>query len=307
MYQFPQSYSALVSGALQAMGTALHGDQVYDQEIHLGAHRATYGAGAQELIDALIDVTAARAARQAEQAAQGQLAHASRVAMLGEMSASIAHEISQPLAAIVTNAYAGMRWLERTTPDVDRAHEILKRIIDAADRATRVIQHIRALARQTEPEMSCLDLNGVVDEALALVQRERFNHRISLQPELASGLPPVRGNGTQLQQVIINLVLNAIQATAAACDRTAAVVIRTSQYGADRLLLAVEDAGVGVEPEKLDRLFSPFYTTKPDGMGMGLSICRSIVAAHAGELRAARNPGPGMTFEFTIPVAREAA
>jgi signal transduction histidine kinase len=166
---------------------------------------------------------------------------------------------------------------------------------------------MRALARRSETQTSSLDLNGVVDEALALVQPEAVSHRIPLHRELASGLPPVLGNGTQLQQVVTNLVLNGVQATAEGRDRNTPVVVRTSRFDAGRLRLAVEDAGVGVGPEKLDRLFSPFYTTKSDGMGMGLSICRSIVDAHGGELRASRNAGPGMTFEFTIPVAWEAA
>ena len=301
MYRYPQPYNAfaIVTGASQAMDAV--------RPIHVCAHRVTYGSGEKEAIGALIDATAARTAQDAVQAAQADLGHASRVAMLGEMSASLAHEISQPLAAIVANANAGRRWLERGMPDISKALASIERILDAADRATRVIEQIRALAKKAEPEMSALDLNDVADQALALVQREAFNHRIMLHRELATGLPPVRGNGTQLQQVIINLVLNGLQATAAASGRTTAVVIRTSRYDADRLLLAVEDAGLGVEPEKMDRLFSPFYTTKPDGMGMGLSICRSIVDAHGGELRAARNVGPGMTFEFTIPVACQPA
>ena len=228
-----------------------------------------------------------------------------RLAQLAEMSATIVHEMSQPLSAIVADAHAGRRWLDRPMPDVDRALASITRIIDSADRAARIIHQVRALATRTEPEMAPVDLNEVVDEALALVRGEVLDRRIPVQPVLASGLPRVRGNRTQLQQVVVNLVMNGLQAMEAADDRTAPVVVRTNRHDAGRLSLAVEDFGVGVDPEKLDRLFSPFYTTKPNGMGMGLSICRAIVDVHGGELRAARNAGPGMTFEVTIPAAPE--
>jgi C4-dicarboxylate-specific signal transduction histidine kinase len=230
-----------------------------------------------------------------------------RLAELAGMSASIAHEISQPLAAIVAHAQAGRHWLERPTPDLARALETMLRIAESAERASRMIHQVRALARRTRPEMAPVDLNEVVGEALALVRHEALDRRIPLRPVLASGLPPVHGNRTQLQQVVVNLVMNGLQATEAAFDRSAAVVIRTGQHGTDRLKLAVEDVGVGVAPDAFGRLFSPFYTTKPDGMGMGLSICRSIADVHGGELRAARNAGPGMTFEFTLPAALDAA
>jgi C4-dicarboxylate-specific signal transduction histidine kinase len=271
--------------------------------IYVEAYRQTCGADEEEIISALID-PASGTARQANETAQAELAHAGRVAMLGEMNASIAHEISQPLAAILANAHAGARWLQRETPDIDHALLTIRQIIDAAQHATRIIQQMRALANKAEPQMSVLDLNGMVDDALTLVRCEALYHRIELRCELASGLPPVRGSATLLRQVVTNLVLNGLQATAAAGNRTT-VVIQTSRYGADHLLLAVEDDGAGVEAEKLNCLFRPFYTTKPHGMGMGLSICRSIVDAHGGELRAARNTGSGMTFEFILPVAQD--
>lgn len=226
-----------------------------------------------------------------------------RLAELAGMSASIAHEISQPLAAIVAHAQAGRRWLERPAPDVEQALATLLRIADSADRAARMIHQVRALAGRMRPEMAPVDLNEVVAEALALVRHEALDRRIPLQPVLAPGLPLVHGNRTQLQQVVVNLVRNGLQATEAVSDRHAPVVVRTGRHGADRLKLAVEDLGVGVAPDALGHLFSPFYTTKPDGMGMGLSICRSIADVHGGELRANRNAGPGMTFEFTLPAA----
>lgn len=304
----------------QQIDRSLAGDHIYDHEnralmpdgtvkrIHVRAHRVTYASGQDEIVGALIDVTAARTADEALQAAQAHLAHASRVTMLGEMSASIAHEVSQPLAAIIMSGEAGRRWLARATPDIDRALEAIDGMVGSADHATRIIQNIRALARKAEPVMSPLDVNGVIEEALALVQREASNHRVPLQRALAPGLPPVRGDRTQLQQVIINLVLNGLQATAGsdgsgADDSRLAVTVRTERPDGDRVRIVVEDAGAGVEPDKLGRLFTPFYTTKPNGMGMGLSICRSIVESHGGELRASRNAGRGMTFAFTVPAA----
>lgn len=232
--------------------------------------------------------------------------HADRLVWLAEMSASIVHEISQPLAAIAIDTAASQRWLDRETPDIDRALATMARVAASSDRARRLIDSVRALAEKVALEKSPVDVNEMVDEALALVRHEAQDRHVALQPVLASDLPPVHGNRTQLQQVVVNLVRNGLQATPLAPDRNSAVVVRTSRRGADRLLLAVEDVGVGVAPEKLGRLFSPFYTTKPQGLGVGLSICRSIVVAHGGELRAVRNAGPGMTFEVTIPAAAAA-
>ncbi|MFZ5780444.1 MAG: ATP-binding protein [Pseudomonadota bacterium] len=299
---------------------ALSNDHVYDHEnralmadgtvkhVHVRAHRVTYASGDSEIVGALIDVTATRAADEALQAAQAQLAHAGRIAVLGEMSASIAHEVNQPLAAVITNAEASRRWLDRSVPEIGRALRAIDAAVAAADHAARVIQNIRALARKAAPALSPLDLNGVVEEALALVQREALNRRVPLQRLLDEELPAVRADRTQLQQVVVNLVLNALQATAAqADDDRTAVIVRTERLGGEHVRIAVEDAGIGVPPEELERLFTPFHTTRPDGMGMGLSISRSIVEAHGGELSAMRNAGPGMTFAFTLPMDQAAA
>jgi len=202
-----------------------------DQCIQFETDRGTSVLGQEERIGIPIDVKAAHAAAKVAQANWARRAHADRLALLGEMSASIVHEITQPLAAIATNAQTGRLWLERATPDIDKALGTITRIIDAADRAAKMIQLVRAMAMRIEPEMSSVDLNEVVGEALALVQSEALDRHILLRPVLASGLPPIRGNRTQLQQVIINLVLNSLQAMEAAGDRTTAVVIRTSRYG----------------------------------------------------------------------------
>ena len=233
--------------------------------------------------------------------AQVELAHVSRVATLGEMSASIAHEVNQPLGAIAANGEAGLRWLARDVPQTEEAIAALRLIISDAKRAGNVVGRIRELARKAEPEVAELDVNELVDEAIALVKREMLGHHVTLELQLAAGLPLVRGDRIQLQQVIINLVINAAQAMATVVDRTRVVTIRTEEHEAHDVLVAIRDAGIGMAPESLGRLFSPFYTTKPEGLGLGLSICRSIVEAHGGRIWAARNAGPGMTFKFAIP------
>jgi C4-dicarboxylate-specific signal transduction histidine kinase len=233
--------------------------------------------------------------------AQAELAHVSRVATLGEMSASIAHEVNQPLGAIAFNGEAGLRWLAREVPQTEEAIATMRLIISDAKRASDVVGRIRALARKAEPEIARLDINELVDAAIALVKREMLGHQVMLELQLAPGLPLIRGDRIQLQQVIINLVINAVQAMATVVDHTRVVTIRTQEHAAHNVLVAIQDAGIGMAPEFLDRLFSPFYTTKPQGMGLGLSICRSIVEAHGGRIWACRNTGAGMTFNFAIP------
>jgi PAS domain S-box-containing protein len=228
------------------------------KHLYVRAHRVRYESG-EEIVGAVMDVTEARRAQEALSDAQTQLAHANRVAILGEMSASIAHEVNQPLAAIAANAGASMRWLTRENPDVHEALDAVTQIIGEAER-----------------------------------------RRVTLRLECASGLPAVYGDRIQLQQVIINLVINGIQAMATVADRARTLLIRTHRYDANEILVAVQDAGIGVGSEDLDQLFNAFYTTKPDGMGMGLSISRSIIEAHGGRIWAIRDNGPGMIFQFTV-------
>jgi PAS domain S-box-containing protein len=270
------------------------------KSLYVRAHRVKYESGEEEIVGALMDVTEARKAQEALNEAQVQLAHANRVATLGEMSASIAHEVNQPLAAIVANAGAGVRWLTRESPDIGEALGTIGQIIGEAERASSVIQRIRALSKKADPEMSRLDINRLIDDVLMLVHREALSHRVSLRLDRALGLPPVYGDRIQLQQVIINLVINGIQAMASVTDRPRPLVIRTQQHDANTVSVAVRDAGVGVGSEDLDHLFGAFYTTKSDGMGLGLSISRSIIEAHGGRIWATRNDGPGMTFQFTV-------
>jgi signal transduction histidine kinase len=263
-------------------------------------HRAKYESGEEELVGALMDVTATREAQEALQTAQAELARVARVTALGQMSASIAHEVNQPLASISTTAVAGLRWLTRDVPEVDEARACLSYVVEEANRAAGVIRSVRDLARRADPELIPLDINEVIDEAVALVKPEALRYWVTVQLQPASGLPLVRGDRVQLQQVIINLAMNGVQAMASVTDRVRVLTIRTELRESDEVLVAVEDVGIGTEPEGLDRLFNAFYTTKSDGMGMGLSICRSIVEAHRGEVWASRNIGPGMTFQFTV-------
>jgi PAS domain S-box-containing protein len=270
------------------------------KHLHVRAHRLKYESGQEEIVGALMDVTATRKAQEALQIAQTELAHVTRMTTLGEMSASIAHEVNQPLAAIVTNGEAGLRWLDREVPEIAEALDAIRQIVGEAHRASGVIRGIREFSRKGPPEMIQLDINDVIEEAIALVRHEALRHGVTIRLQPAPGLPMVRGNQIQLQQVIINLVINAVQAMATITDRERVLAIRTQRQDSDQVLVAVEDAGVGIEPGKADRLFSAFYTTKPDGLGMGLSICRSIIDAHGGRVWASRNTGPGMTFQFTI-------
>jgi two-component system sensor kinase FixL len=253
------------------------------------------------------DITERNQAQEALRRAQAELAHVNRVMTLGELTASIAHEINQPLAGIVANGAACLRWLGREPPDLGEARDAVESVISDGMRASDVIQRIRALSRKTDVQMARLDVNGVVDDVVRVVQREALDHRVWLRLELAAALPAVLGDRVQLQQVIINLVMNGMEAMASVTGRPRELVIRSRKGEDEQVLIEVQDAGVGVEPENVDRLFNAFFTTKPNGMGMGLSICRSIVEAHGGRIWATRNTGAGATFQFTLPAPGETA
>jgi PAS domain S-box-containing protein len=243
-----------------------------------------------------------RASEQRFVDAQMELAHVTRITTLGELAASIAHEVNQPLAAVVANAEASLRWLRRATPDLDEACRSVEWIINDGNRASEVIRRVRALANKTEIEKVPLDVNEIIREVITLVQRELIGHRVSLQMELAPALPPVLGDRVQLQQVIINLVMNGAEAMQSVTDRPRELVIRSCQDDTRQVLVGVTDCGVGISAGNADRLFDAFFTTKSGGMGMGLSICRSIMEAHDGRLWATANAPRGATFQFTLPV-----
>jgi two-component system, LuxR family, sensor kinase FixL len=249
------------------------------------------------------DITAHIKAQEALQESQAQLAHATRVTTLGELTASIAHEVNQPLAAIAANASASLRWLDRDPPRVDEVRHSVDSIIADSTRANEVIQRLRSLARKGGFQRVRLNLNDVVNEAVLLVRRELLTQRVALRLELEASLPAILGDPIQLQQVVINLAVNGVQAMSTIFDRPRVLYVRTFQPNPDSARLEVHDSGIGIDPKDVQLLFNAFYTTKSDGMGMGLSISRSIVEAHGGEISTAGAPGQGTIFRVTIPIA----
>lgn len=246
------------------------------------------------------DITDRQAAQDALHQAQADLAHATRVATLGELTASIAHEVSQPLMAVVTNGEAGMRWLRRDPPDLAEVETALGRVIAEGRRASDIVKRIRAFLRKAPSLQDALAVGALVEEAAALVQRELVRAGIRLQVEIETGLPDVRGDRIQLQQILVNLLVNANQAMAGhAGERVLTVAAsRTSDNG---VAIEVADTGPGIAADHLQRLFDPFFTTKPDGMGMGLAICRTTAEAHGGRLSVESLPNQGATFRLTLP------
>jgi PAS domain S-box-containing protein len=253
------------------------------------------------------DLTEHILASEALRDAQMALAHANRVATMGQLTASIAHEVNQPLAGVIANAEACLSWLNRETPDLDAVRRSVEWIIEDSNRANEVIRRVRSLAKKTDLEKAPVDINDVVREAMSLVQRELTSHQASLRMELAPALPMVLGDRIQLQQVIINLVMNGAEATQSVADRPRELVIRSRQDETQEVLVGVTDCGVGILAENADRLFNSFFTTKPNGMGMGLSICRSIIEAHGGRLWFTANVPHGTTFQFALPVNADTA
>jgi PAS domain S-box-containing protein len=234
-------------------------------------------------------------------ALQAELAHATRVTTLGELSASIAHEVGQPLAAIVISGEACLRWLRHSTPQPEEVRACVENMINEGRRASEIVLRVRSLTKGEAPQKTQLELNDVVNEVVALVQRQVVHHRIALQLRLASGLPPVLGDRVQLQQVLINLVINGIQAMADVGADPRELLIESHRDNDEHLVVAVQDCGPGIDPANADRLFDAFFTTKSNGMGMGLSICRSIIEDHGGRVWASSNAGHGATFQFSLP------
>jgi len=234
---------------------------------------------------------------------RSELAHVARAQSLGVLTASIAHEVNQPLSGIITNANTCLRMLAADPPNVDGARETARRTIRDGNRAADVVTRLRALFSRKDATTEPVDLNEAAREVIALSWSELQRSRVILRPELADILPPVTGDRVQLQQVILNLLLNATEAMSSVNDRPRQLVIRTERDEGDRVRLTVQDAGVGLDPQGADKLFEAFYSTKSSGMGIGLSVSRSIIESHHGRLWAAPNDGPGATFAFSIPRA----
>ena len=239
-------------------------------------------------------------AERALREAQAELAHVTRVLAMGELTASIAHEVNQPLAAIVANANAGFRWLANATPNLEEARNAISRIVRDGNRASDVIRRIRALVKKGDTEKTLLDINEVIQEVVSLTHSEIQKSGVVLKMNLAGGLPRIYEDRIQLQQVILNLVMNGIEAMNSIVDRPREMLIRSCEHESDQLLVAVRDSGIGIDSNNLEKIFDTFYTTKSQGMGMGLAISRSIVENHGGKLWAVPNDGPGATFQFTL-------
>jgi C4-dicarboxylate-specific signal transduction histidine kinase len=254
-----------------------------------------------EFVGTAMDVTERRRAEEERQA----LAHANRVATMGQLTASIAHEVKQPIAATVLNAQAALRWLGAQPPELAEVRQALERVAGDGQRAGEVIDRIRALVEKAPPRKEALALNDVICEVIVLLHGEVVKHGIALQTQLAEGLPRIQGDRVQLQQVILNLILNAIEAMRGVGEGARELRVSTVKAGAGGVLVAVRDTGPGLDSAKLERLFEAFYTTKSGGLGMGLSISRSIVEAHGGQLWADANTPHGAFFQFSLP--REAS
>src|SRR5580704_15521305 len=269
--------------------------------LHLVAHGTQAPDGRLEYIGAVQDITERRLAEEALTQARSDLAHVNRVTSLGVLTASIAHEVSQPLSGIITNAGTCLRMLAADPPNVVGARETAKRTIRDGNRASELIMRLRALFTNKESTTEPVDLNEAAQEVIALSLSELQRNRVILRAEFADGLPVVTGDRVQLQQVILNLLKNATDAMSAVDDRPRRLHIKTELSTDDQVRLTVQDAGVGLDPQVMDRLFQAFYTTKNDGMGIGLSVSRSIIERHHGRLWAEQNDGPGASFSFSIP------
>jgi PAS domain S-box-containing protein len=263
---------------------------------------ATQDHAELEYIGAVQDVTARRLSDEARDEARAELAHVARMMSLGALAASIAHELNQPLCGIIANASTCLRMLEADPPDVDGAGETAKRTIRDGNRASEVITRLRALFSKRKFTLESVDLNEATREVIALSLSELQRNRVVLQSELADDLPTITGDRIQLQQVVLNLLRNASDAMVDVYDRPRQLLIRTERENADRVRLTVRDAGVGLDRPSMDKAFDAFYTTKSGGMGIGLSVSRSIIEKHEGHLWAAQNDGPGATFSFAIPL-----
>jgi PAS domain S-box-containing protein len=250
------------------------------------------------------DVEERRKAEEALENAHAELVNLTRLTAIGELSASIAHEVNQPLGAIVTDGEACLRWLNRPEPNLDEARAAVTRMTQEATRASNVVHRIRSLAKRHSPNIAMLDMNQAIVDVIALSRHQILKNRVLLTTELAADLQLAQGDLVQLQQVMVNLIMNAIESVSMKSDQPRELLIASQNRSPDQIIIQVSDSGVGIDPSRMDQIFQPFVTNKPDGMGMGLWISRSIVEAHGGRLWVVQNEGFGATFRFSLPVAQ---
>jgi C4-dicarboxylate-specific signal transduction histidine kinase len=232
---------------------------------------------------------------------QMELAHVNRVTTMGQLAASITHEINQPIGATIANAHAGLRWLEVQPPDLEEVRQALSRIIRDGNRVSEVSGRIRALVKKAPPQKANFEINEAILDVLALTRGEMLKNGVQVATQLAADLPPIEGDRVQVQQVLLNLIINAVEAMSGVSQGRRELAIGTETHASGRVVVAVRDSGQGLNPENSDKIFDAFYTTKPDGLGMGLAICRSIIEGHGGHLRAAPIEPRGAVFQFTLP------
>ena len=267
---------------------------------------AIAGITLADLAALFASVSKRKRADEALRQTRADLAHIHRVTTMGELAASISHEVMQPLGAGVTNAEAALRWLGAQPPDLDEVRQALGRAVKDGRRAAEIIGRIRTLIKKEPLRKDALEVNEAIVEVIALTRGEVMKNNVSVQTQLAEGLPLIQGDRVQLQQVILNLIINAVEAMSGVSEGSRGLLIGTGKDASGGVLVAVQDSGPGLNPESFERLFNSFYTTKPGGTGMGLSICRSIVEAHGGRIWATPNGGPGITVQFALPINDQA-
>ena len=303
------TYRQIVRPLGQLEGLASKVRETKDYGLRINLHRRDEIGQLAGAFNAMLEELAAAREREISDqersaATQAELARVSRLTTMGEMAASIAHEINQPLAGVVNNANAGLRWLNNRPPNIDEVRAALRRIVNDGERGSGIIESIRAILKKDDRKRVKLDLNELIRDVMRLTQGQFQRHGVSIRSELADNLPTVSADRVQLQQVILNLLMNAAEATASSSHRERIVCVRSEKHDGDWVRISVEDSGTGIKPEDEKRIFEAFFTTKTDGMGMGLSICRSIVQSHGGRITAARAMPRGSVFQVILPGSR---
>ena len=310
---FPRQTERLIlSVAANQASIGLQGARLLSEQKHVASEldrrvaqrTAELAAANEELRQEIAD---RKRAEEALRNAQAELAHVNRVMTMGELTASIAHEVNQPLASIIASGDSCTAWLTNEPPNLDKARTAASRIIQAATQASETVQRLRALFKKTTSMTTSVDVNGTIEDTISLVRHEAQRNKVVLRTELEPGVPSVSGDRVQLQQVILNLAMNGIESVAHLGHEPKWVMIRSTRSNNGELLVSVEDTGLGIEAEHAERLFAPFFTTKPQGIGMGLPICRSIIEAHGGRLWAAKNEPRGAVFHFMLPAKAPSA